>query len=81
MRSVNDKMVDCIEIKAFYAIININAVVVESAVCNPTKKDPWFIKTPITPRKKTASKSDLFTRLKYFLYEDNPIKKSRLGHV
>ena len=31
--------------------------------------------------KKTASKSDLFTRLKYFLYEDNPIKKSRLGHV
>ena len=38
MRSVNDKMVYCIEIKAFYAIININADVVESAVCNPTKK-------------------------------------------
>ena len=45
------------------------------------KKTLLLIKTPITPEKKTASKSDLFTRLKYFLYEDNPIKKSRLGHV
>jgi hypothetical protein len=33
-------------------VVKINADVVESAVCNPTKKDPWFIKTPITPRKK-----------------------------
>ena len=33
-------------------VVKINADVVESAVCNPTKKDPWSIKTPITPRKK-----------------------------
>ena len=33
-------------------VVKIKADVVESAVCNPTKKDHWFIKTPITPRKK-----------------------------
>ena len=60
-------------------VAKINADVVGSAVCNPTKKDHWFIKTPITPRKKTASKSDLFTRLKCFLYEDNPIKNSTIN--
>jgi hypothetical protein len=44
MRSVNDKMVDCIEIKAFYAIININADVVESAVFDtPTAKAMGFL--------------------------------------
>ena len=60
-------------------VAKINADVVGSAVCNPIKKDHWFIKTPITPRKKTASKSDLLTRLKYFLYEDNPIKNSTIN--
>lgn len=43
------------------------------------KKDHWFINTPITPRNKTASKSDLFTPLKCFLNEDNPIKNSTIN--
>ena len=60
-------------------VVKINADVVESAVYNPTKKDHWLIKTPITPRKKTASKSNLFTRLKCFLYEDNPIKNNTIN--
>src|SRR4051812_23800240 len=60
-------------------VAKINADVVGSAVCNPTKKDHWFINTPITPRKKTESKSDLFTRLKRFLYADNPIRSSTIN--
>src|SRR6476660_3360765 len=60
-------------------VAKINADVVGSAVCNPTKNDHWLMKTPISPRKKTTSKSDLFTRLKCFLYEDNPIKNSTIN--
>ena len=60
-------------------VASINADVVESAVCNPTKKDHWFIKTPITPRKITASTSDLFSRLKCLLYKDNPIKNNTIN--
>src|SRR3954465_2682211 len=59
-------------------VAKIKADVVGSAVCNPTKKDHWFINTPITPRNKIASISDLFTRLKCFLNEDNPIKNSTI---
>src|SRR5690606_18525784 len=60
-------------------VAKINAEVVGSAVCKPTKKDHWFIKTPITPRRKIASKSDLLTRLKCFLYENNPSKNNTIN--
>src|SRR6476619_866243 len=43
------------------------------------KKNHWFIKTLIIPRKKTASKSDLLARLKCFLYKDSPIKNSTIN--
>ena len=45
------------------AVASIKADVVESAVCNPLKKDHWFIKTPTTPRNIMANKSDLFTHV------------------
>lgn len=56
-------------------VAKINADVVGSAVCNPLKKDHWFKNTPITPKKKTAKKSDLFIGLNRFLNKVSPIKK------
>lgn len=60
-------------------VAKINADVVGSAVCNPLKNDHWFIYTPITPRKKTERKSDLFIGLKCFLNNVNPIKKTTIN--